>query len=1477
MTKRLYVFLIAIIFLQFTATSQISSSVSSGCAPLVGVTFTCTPGAVNPLWNFGDGTTSPLANPTHTFSTPQTYTVTFTATGVSTQSLVIVVHGKPTPHFSATSVTKGCIPLPVTFVDNSTGGGGSAITTWQWAFGDGGTNTINSANQTYTYTLGGEFNVSVIVTDANGCDSSVTINNLVSVSQKPTITITPAFPSACLPPLTVTFAVSAISHVPPPQANTLTYLWNFSSAATSTLTNPPPQTYTSSGVFTQTVTVTDINGCSNSLTRNVIVQNPVAVFATADTVCLNAVFHPHGSTGGIETWTYGDGQTGPDSTHTYASPGTYHVLLTVANGTCFDTVNRIVYVEKAVAHFTINPSYMCSLPQVLSITNQSTPNTGTTFSQWTYFQTYTQYSVTPTISTLSNPTFTLTHLDTNRYTINQLDVKDSIHLIFTTSHGCKDTLRVLYMDTIFLPTARFMPDKYEGCVPLTVHFSDSSKVGPKEHITSWKYIFGDGASTTITSSPGNTVHTYTSTGIYYPTLIIQTQSGCGDTSYAIKIEVGRPPSASFSVSPTTVCIGDNVTLTNTTPATDSVDTWHYYGDGGYYASSCSDDANVTWPFSHATGTQNINMVACFRGCCSTTTNTPITVNGPLATFSTTMDCSTPHVYTFTGIISDAINWTWDFGDGNTVPNTTASTISHTYTTSGDYNVVLTASNTATGCGPSSYTVPIHVRDIKASFTYDTLLCSGTPHVFDASTSVDVNAYGSNGYIWFWDDGTHIDITSSSTITHTFTPTGTHTVTLIVKDINGCEDTLRKTIKAYTVVASFVPSKNPICVNSTVTFSNTSVSDTTITNYNWNFGDGGTSTQASPTYTYNITTPTINSVTVTLNVTTSLGCTATYTMAINISRPNASFAIASNKNICSGDSVKFTSTNSYPNMTWAYGDGTSIGPTPPQTITWHTYTASGSYITTLSVTDAAGCSDMKATTQTVSVQDFPVVSISSPDFGNTHLCYPHQSTYTDNTVLPTGVFLSRSWNLYDGSPTIGAPVVTTPTYTTPGTYSVTLTETTTNGCSASLTKTIIVYGPIGNFTLTPSIICKGQSITFGITDTSGVDSWNWDFGDGTIDTNSTSPISHTYNFHPPNATGTTFVTVNFKAGSCSHNAQNSVSIREVIADFKRNNELTKADTAHCLGTKDLFTNTSVGDDTYGWSFGNGATSNAMSPQYQYTVAGTYSVELYIANTASGCVDTIVKQMIIYPQFTVTATGDTICSGHIAQLTSSTASTYSWDIPPSSVVFSTIANPTVTPTTTTTYSLLASDINGCKDSVKALVYVIQPPNDTTWSTSIVIGQTVTLPGAQANSGYTYTWSPVSNLSCVNCATPVFNGTVDAHYVETIADVRGCFTGQSTFDIIVEPLSSMDVPTAFTPNGDGTNDIVYVGGWGLKSLNYFRIYNRWGELVFESTDLTVGWDGTYKGTPQNIETYVYQASANTYISTEPITKKGYIKLLR
>jgi gliding motility-associated-like protein len=108
--------------------------------------------------------------------------------------------------------------------------------------------------------------------------------------------------------------------------------------------------------------------------------------------------------------------------------------------------------------------------------------------------------------------------------------------------------------------------------------------------------------------------------------------------------------------------------------------------------------------------------------------------------------------------------------------------------------------------------------------------------------------------------------------------------------------------------------------------------------------------------------------------------------------------------------------------------------------------------------------------------------------------------------------------------------------------------------------------------------------------------------------------------------------------------------------------------------------------------------------------------------------------------------------------------------------------------------------------------------------------------------------------------------------------CFVTPSTFSIIVLPLTTVDVPSAFTPNGDGVNDEIFPDGWGIRNLIYFRIFNRWGQLVFETNVYRHGWDGMYQGVPQNMDTYMYQAEVETFID-EPsrLKKSGTFKLIR
>ena len=210
-------------------------------------------------------------------------------------------------------------------------------------------------------------------------------------------------------------------------------------------------------------------------------------------------------------------------------------------------------------------------------------------------------------------------------------------------------------------------------------------------------------------------------------------------------------------------------------------------------------------------------------------------------------------------------------------------------------------------------------------------------------------------------------------------------------------------------------------------------------------------------------------------------------------------------------------------------------------------------------------------------------------------------------------------------------------------------------------------------------------------------------------------------------------------------------------------------------------------------------------------------------------------------------------------------------------STIYNPIALNVTKSTYYTVAvTDSNNCTTIDSAFVFsvpdIVNPGLDTT----IVIGDEVTLPIDNRNGSIFFTWTPTAGLSCLQCSHPVVHPLEDITYLVTMEDKFKCSTGNGIFIIRIKPETKVDVPTTFTPNGDGHNDIIYVKGWGIKDLIYFQIYNRWGELVFETSDLTVGWNGMYKGILQNNDLYVYKVKVLDYRDKE-LFKEGHINLMR
>lgn len=1466
-------FLIALSFKHYSQT--ITATPSVGCSPLVGVQFTGLTGAGSIQWAFGDGTFSNINNPTHTFSSPGNFVATYSAVvsgSPVTQTLSIKVYGKPTPNFTL-NISKGCIPLPVTFTDQSVNSGGTLTPQWQWSFGDGGVSNVQ--NPIYVYTIPGTFNVTLIYKDGHGCDSSITKTALIKVSDKPTVVITntPTSINACSAPFTATFSGSSSTSNSTTGSTALTYSWNLNGVP-STAVNPPPITFTTTGSFPITLTCTDNNSCSDTKTVTVNVSNPAVKALVKNFACYNKQFSVRDTSASTVTqWNFGDGtpvqSVFPPTTfnHVYSTTGTFTITATTFLGSCFSTKTFTVNVEKATANFTAVPPFSCSSPLTVSYTNSST---GASSYLWSF-------AGSTVTSTLSNPTHTFTQGSLNPFTIYQ-PLPLTATLIAISPGGCRDSI-IKTLDTLHRPTAFFFTDVIQGCNPLTVNFTDSSK--STTPIVNYTWNFGDGSPVNSSASNTNVTHTYTVPGVYYPTLIIQNTLGCRDTSFKWPIHVSTPPHTSFSFSPSVVCPYEPVSITNLTPLADSVNHWHLTSDASYF-SHCISDANPSWQYTH-TGNHPLTLSAYSFGCQhDTTLPTQVLVKGPIVSGRFFTRCDSVFKVKFDLLLQDAAFAEISYGDGqrDTVLAAGPHTVFHTYAATGDYDAVIKGENSATGCLPSIDSLKVRVREIKSVITSPTVTCAGVSTSYNATGSQDVDGVCGVGYIWFF--GNQPPVITDNSSTSFALGAGTQSISLVVKDVNGCRDTSNTTIFVSSVTTNATLSNTIGCVPSfSLTGTQSATSNTTITGYSWNFGDGSPSVNTpNASHVYTTANPPFTIYNISLTVTNINGCSDTKTFPVTMNAPFPPNINATPFQLCAGKTVSLstnaTGVNTY---TWNYGDGSLVQVTTSMNVT-HPYVSGGNYSVTLISADGAGC---KATSvpYVIEVQNYPNAIISYTNQNNPtkqNACAGSTVLFSDNSIN-TYTPQTRHWDFNDGSVTTAASLVGH-AYTTAGIYTVTLVNCTPFGCCDTINQNIKVFSAIADFNLDKINICKGEAINFTIKDTINVLAWGWDFGDGVVyNSTSQSPISHTYNYHPPG--GSTFASLTYYTSdsACIYSVPKPINIYQVVAGFNRNNELPSSvslsDTAHCLGTTDMFSNVSLNANTASWNFGDGSTSSANSPSHTYSSAGTYTVSLSITDNVHNCKDTLKKVMQIFPIPLLSLSGRDTCQNKPTQLLATGGTTYTWS-PSVDLNNANISNPVATLNSTTLFSVTTNDNFGCVGTNTLLVTIQEPPIPISWDTSIVIGQTATLPG-YAGAGFSYTWTPGDYLDCLTCPTPVASPTVEYTYSVTVKDSHGCFERVNTYTVYIEGKSSVDVPTAFTPNGDGINDFINVNGWGIKKLNYFRVFNRWGELIYETTDLKTGWDGIYKGVPQNMETYVYQAEVETYVDTAPIKKTGYFKLLR
>ncbi len=413
----------------------------------------------------------------------------------------------------------------------------------------------------------------------------------------------------------------------------------------------------------------------------------------------------------------------------------------------------------------------------------------------------------------------------------------------------------------------------------------------------------------------------------------------------------------------------------------------------------------------------------------------------------------------------------------------------------------------------------------------------------------------------------------------------------------------------------------------------------------------------------------------------------------------------------------------------------------------------------------------------------------------------------------------------------------------------------------------------SFTTSINSGCSPFSVTFNNFSTSW-QTYLWNFGNGDTSTVIFNPTI-TY-LTPGNYSVSLFVRNN----NC-HAADTAVTNITVFPPFVADFNFI---TTPCSDNVS-FTDSSYTAPTFWlWDFNDaGTTSAQQNPSHTYPSGGTYNVQL-ISHNANGCADTTVIQLDLATPLVTVNPGTSICTGLSTQLNATGGFAYSWT-PSAGLNSTSISNPTASPAVTTTYTVTIMSVttqgDTCTSSLSTTVSVYTPsafPLSATANKDTIFQGSSTILHAFTDTTLTILWSPATGLSNPNSFNPTASPTITTTYTVTIIDSSGCPKSSTITIYVISMKCTLDdafVPNTFTPNGDGQNDILYVRSISLAQI-YFAVYDRWGQLVFETNDIKTGWDGIYKGNPANSDVFAWYLTAKCF-SGEELKKKGNVTLIR
>ena len=669
----------------------------------------------------------------------------------------------------------------------------------------------------------------------------------------------------------------------------------------------------------------------------------------------------------------------------------------------------------------------------------------------------------------------------------------------------------------------------------------------------------------------NPQHTYSGIGIYTVTLTVT--NDCGSNIFTIDLDVGTVVTAGFFAEDTEGCAPMQVQFVD--ESSNNVTEWNWTFSGGNPASSTDQNPLVNYS---TPGVYEVTLLASnpFNSNSVTETSYITILPEPTAGFTSNEN---GNVVDFINTSTNANTYLWTFGDGETSMQENPT---HTYTSDGDYTVILEATN-ACGTVTTQETITI-LTPVTAGFVADiTSGCAGLEVQFSDASSNNVT-----GWNWTFVGGTPSTSTEQNPIVIYNTP-GTY---LVVLEVNNPGFNATQTETNFIVIA-----ENPIADFTSITtmgvvdFTNNS---TNATSYLWNFGDGGMSMDENPSHTYTDD----GTYTVTLMATNACGSVTTeIEVAISLP-PVANFSLETSFD-CAPATIQFLNESS-PNATewfWTFDSGS------PNTASVEnpaiTFNDPGTHLVTLVATNAAGSNTYSIE---ITLGGAPVIDFASSVNELT-------TTFTNQTMNGTTFF----WDFGDGNSSVEENPIHT--YDEPGNYTVILTA--TNACgTTTVSQQVEVLGlqAIASFTSSNVNGCLPFTVSYEDTSTGSPTSWNWSFPGGTPSTSTEQNPTVVYN-----SAGTFDVNleVTNPAGTSMIEQTNYITVGEnPVADFTA--------TVNMDGNVDFANNSNFGN-SYEWIFGDGNTNLENSPNYTYDTSGLYTIQLIVTNDCG--IDTMTQEILI----------------------------------------------------------------------------------------------------------------------------------------------------------------------------------------------------------------------------------------------------------